>query len=863
MYTEIATPDPQTTEPAVSRGAAELSTGPTGRRAPARQRVLHAPQGLARPTVHGKFLRVGENKLYVCGVTYGAFRPDDDGNEYHDLDTIERDFAQMAANGINTVRIPHTMPPRQLLDVAHRHGLWVMVGLSAEQYLGFVIDRRRDLDPERVLRERVRQCAGHPALLCYALGNEIPAPVARWYGDRRVARYLERLYRAVKDEDPGGLVTYVNYPSTEYLELPFLDLVCYNVYLERQETLEAYLARLQNVAMDRPLILSEVGLDALRNGEAAQASSLAWQIRSAFAGGCAGVFVFAWTDEWHRAGAQVDDWAFGITDFRRQAKPALTAVRTAFTEIPFPDLTWPRMSVVVCTYNGSRTIRDALEGLARLDYEDFEVIVVDDGSTDGVADIVREYDVRLIQTENRGLSHARNTGMEAATGEIVAYIDDDAYPDPQWLKYLAETFRTTDHAGVGGPNIPPPIDGPIADCVANAPGGPVHVLLSDRVAEHIPGCNMAFRKTRLEAIGGFDPQFRVAGDDVDVCWRLQERGWTLGFHPAAVVWHHRRNSLRAYWKQQQGYGKAETLLKKKWPAKYSGTGQLTWAGRIYCRGLTRSLDFRRGRIYHGRWGAAPFQRLYQPMPSALYSLSLMPEWYLAIPVLAALVALGAVWTPLLLAAPLLAVTTLAPMVQAWCSTTRVCFPSVSPAPRCLRRFGLRLLTALLHVLHPVARLSGRLQSDVCWTGSRDMRPCFPRPRSLARWTERGEAADARLRRLEQALRADGATVRRGDDWDRWDLEIICGSLGAARLVVAVEDHGAGNQLVRSRWWPSVPATVLALTGGLSVLSVAAVLDGAGSVAAILGAGAFWLAFRAGRQCGSAIATIEHAICQQA
>ena len=109
----------------------------------------------------------------------------------------------------------------------------------------------------------------------------------------------------------------------------------------------------------------------------------------------------------------------------------------------------------------------------------------------------------------------------------MAYVDDDAYPDPHWLTYVAEIFINTTHAAVGGPNIPPPGDGPIADCVANAPGGPAHVLLSDQEAEHIPGCNMAFRKAVLQAIGGFDPQFRVAGDDVDVCWRLQKQGWTV------------------------------------------------------------------------------------------------------------------------------------------------------------------------------------------------------------------------------------------------------------------------------------------------------------------------------------------------
>ena len=116
----------------------------------------------------------------------------------------------------------------------------------------------------------------------------------------------------------------------------------------------------------------------------------------------------------------------------------------------------------------------------------------------------------------------------------------------------------------------------IAECVASSPGGPVHVLQSDQEAEHIPGCNMAFRRDCLQEIGGFDEQFRVAGDDVDVCWRIQERGWKLGFSPAAMVWHHRRNSLRTYWKQQKGYGKAEALLENKWPEKYNAAGHITW-----------------------------------------------------------------------------------------------------------------------------------------------------------------------------------------------------------------------------------------------------------------------------------------------
>src|SRR6059036_2817836 len=371
---------------------------------------------------------------------------------------------------------------------------------------------------------------------------------------------IERLYRAAKAEDPAGLVTYVNYPSSEYLQLPFLDLICFNAYLESHKRFAAYLARLQNIAGDRPLIMSEIGLDSLRHGERVQAEVLERQIRTAFASGCAGTFVYAWTDEWHRSGEDVDDWAFGLTCRDRRPKKALTAVREAFAEVPFSqDLPSPRISVVVCTYNGGRVIRDCLEGLRKLDYPNFEVIVVNDGSTDNTPAVLGEYDFRVITTKNRGLGSARNTGMEAATGEIVAYLDDDASPDPHWLTYLAAAFLSTTHAAVGGPNIAPAGDGAVADCVARAPGGPVHVLLTDREAEHIPGCNMAFRKSCLEEINGFDPQFRAAGDDVDVCWRLQERKWTLGFSAAAVVWHHPRRSVRAFWKQQSGYGRAEAM----------------------------------------------------------------------------------------------------------------------------------------------------------------------------------------------------------------------------------------------------------------------------------------------------------------
>src|SRR3989475_8420277 len=188
--------------------------------------------------------------------------------------------------------------------------------------------------------------------------------MGRWPARWRVERFLEELYWAAKAEEAAGLFTYVNYPTTEYLQLPFLDLVCFNVYLESPASFEAYLARLQNIAGDRPLVMAEIGLDSRRQGESAQADTLAWQIRTAFAAGCAGAFVFSWTDEWHRGGHDIADWDFGVTSRDRHPKPALAAVGGAYAEVPFPkDARWPRISVVVCSYNGARTIRDCFEAL--------------------------------------------------------------------------------------------------------------------------------------------------------------------------------------------------------------------------------------------------------------------------------------------------------------------------------------------------------------------------------------------------------------------------------------------------------------------------------------------------------------------
>jgi GT2 family glycosyltransferase len=512
--------------------------------------------------------------------------------------------------------------------------------------------------------------------------------------------------------------------------------------------------------------------------------------------------------------------------------------------------------VIVCSYNGARTLAECCAGLRALDYPNYEVIVVDDGSTDTTASIARQYGYRVISTENRGLSSARNTGLAAASGEIVAYLDDDAYPDPHWLTYLAIAFQTTAHAGLGGPNIAPPGDGVIADCVANAPGGPVHVLVGDQEAEHIPGCNMAFRKAQLQAIGGFDPQFRVAGDDVDVCWRIQQQGWTIGFCPAAMVWHHRRNSVRAFWKQQRGYGRAEALLERKWPEKYNAAGQITWAGRIYGKGLWHDLVTRQ-RIYHGTWGSRLFQSIYEPAPSKLWALPRMPEWYLVTMALGLLSILGVTWQPLFLALPMFVLAGGMLLLQAGAGAAHASFstPPQSRSDQC----KLWALTALLYLLQPLARLWGRLSYGLTpWRRWESWRPALPRPRISTWWSGHWQATDERLKLIEATIRQAGV-VRRGGDFDRWDLEVRTGLLGAARVIMTVQDHDAGVQLIRLRSWPKYPVQALLLALVLGGLAMWAGIDQQWAIAGVLGGGALLLALRIGQECAAATCAVDQAL----
>lgn len=580
-----------------------------------------------------KFFFEGDRKFFVKGVTYGPFRPDSEGFHCGTPAQLAHDLGQMREIGLNLLRLYHA-PPLWFLDRCAAAGMRVLITLPWAKHVQFLKEKNARHAIVDSIHQSVAEHAGHPAIFGYLVGNEIPSTMVRWLGVRRVTEFIEHLIRVARAENPEVLFSYASYPPTEFLLPQNVDFLCLNVYLHSQRDFERYLFRLQNLAEERPLILGEFGMDTLRHSQDEQAEMLGWHIDSVVKCGLAGTVLFAWTDEWFTGGHEITDWKFGLVTRTREPKKAFYTLRdklgsddSALPHRPLPRT--PLVSVIVCSYNGAKTLAGCLESLSRVDYPDYEVILVDDGSTDDTAAIVARFPaVRYIRQSNHGLSHARNTGAAAARGEVLAYTDSDCMADRDWLYYLVGTLLSGDFAGVGGPNVSPPAQNWVQACVAAAPGGPSHVLLTDTIAEHIPGCNMAWYRWAFDSVGGFDVEYHKAGDDVDFCWRVQQAGYEVAFSPTAIVWHHRRFTIQAFQKQQEGYGEAESMLRFKHLIFFGPTGSAKWRGQIY--GTPRfSWFIRRPIVYHGTFGEGFFQSIYPAPQSEIAGYLGSVEWFAA------------------------------------------------------------------------------------------------------------------------------------------------------------------------------------------------------------------------------------------
>lgn len=208
------------------------------------------------------------------------------------------------------------------------------------------------------------------------------------------------------------------------------------------------------------------------------------------------------------------------------------------------------VSIVINTFNRADSLATTLNSLRSLDFADYEVIVVNGPSTDSTSEVISSFGA-LIKVGNcpvRNLSRSRNIGIRLSAGEIVAFIDDDAVPDPGWLADILPLFEDREVGGAGGP-------------VFDHTGARLqaHYLVCDRFGKaeirfdrdpspllNVPdgslfcttlGTNSLFRRQALVEIGGFDEEYDYYLDETDVCLRMVDAGWTIRYAQSGFVYH--------------------------------------------------------------------------------------------------------------------------------------------------------------------------------------------------------------------------------------------------------------------------------------------------------------------------------------
>jgi GT2 family glycosyltransferase len=232
---------------------------------------------------------------------------------------------------------------------------------------------------------------------------------------------------------------------------------------------------------------------------------------------------------------------------------------------------FPAVTVVIPTYNRGHFLERALTSVLTQNYpaDRLAVIVIDDGSRDGTRDILQTFqshyaNFQFLQQTNRGPAAARNTGLRAARGEIVAFMDDDCLADANWLRELARAYDRSTVGGVAGRiRYVPPDDNIANRCAARYTGEGQPVNGDGEIAFFVTA-NASFRRTVLEQVGGFDTAFpHAAQEDLDLSFRAKRAGWQLRYTDTAVVDHYHQHTIRGDLRRYYQIGKAEAILRAK------------------------------------------------------------------------------------------------------------------------------------------------------------------------------------------------------------------------------------------------------------------------------------------------------------
>ncbi len=213
------------------------------------------------------------------------------------------------------------------------------------------------------------------------------------------------------------------------------------------------------------------------------------------------------------------------------------------------------VSIVVPAYNAAKSISGVIEALLQQDYpqDKLEIIIIDDGSTDSTAEIVKQYPVRYINQENKGPAAARNLGWRLSNNEIICFTDSDCLAEKMWVTKMVTRYTSEHVAGVGGSYDIVNPQNLLASCI-HEEIIQRHLQMSGEV-NYLGAFNVSYRRSVLEEVDGFDESYRIAsGEDNDIAYRIKKIGYHLIFDKDIGVAHHHPTNLFKYLKRQFRHG---------------------------------------------------------------------------------------------------------------------------------------------------------------------------------------------------------------------------------------------------------------------------------------------------------------------
>jgi len=231
----------------------------------------------------------------------------------------------------------------------------------------------------------------------------------------------------------------------------------------------------------------------------------------------------------------------------------------------------PRVSVILPVLNAADEIGRAVESLLALDWpaERLQILVVDNGSNDGTAEVARRYPVTVLsETEVQSSYAARNRGQAQASGEWLAFTDSDCAVSPDWLRRLLLPAPAAEVGAVAGEVLALELTTPVQRLVEQFGIMKHAVTLPHKSLPCFSTANVAVRRDLLEQLGGFRADVRYFAD-MELSWRLQiEAGRTILFRPQAVIRHRHRRTWGALWRQGVQHGRGTAFMKRTYPAHY-------------------------------------------------------------------------------------------------------------------------------------------------------------------------------------------------------------------------------------------------------------------------------------------------------